>query len=55
MKGEDLEYDLYACEATHIILSIPRKLDKLINMIFNEFAKVFDMEKFPRTDKGPYG
>jgi hypothetical protein len=24
-------------------------------MIFNEFAKVFDMEKFPRTDEGPYG
>ncbi len=56
LRGEDLEYDSYAYEATHEILSIHRKsLDKLINMIYDEFAKVFDMEKFPRTDKGPYG
>ncbi len=55
LREEDLEYDSYAYEATHWILSIPLKsLDKLINMIYNEFAKVFDMEKFPRTDKGPY-
>jgi len=56
LRGEDLEYDSFAYEATHGILSIPRKsLDKLINMIYDEFAKVYDMEKFPRTDKGPFG
>ena len=56
LRGEDLEYDSFAYEATHGILSIPRKsLDKLINMIYDEFARVYDMEKFPRTDKGPFG
>ncbi len=56
LRGEDLEYDPYAYEATHRILSIPQKsLNELINMIFDEFAKVFDLEKFPKTDKGLNG
>jgi hypothetical protein len=36
---------IYAYESTYKILSIPQKsLNKLINMIFDEFAKVFDRE-----------
>ncbi len=56
LRGEDFDYDSYAYESTHRILSTPLKsLDKLINMISDEFTEVFYMDKFPRTDKGPYG
>ena len=55
LRGEDIEHNLYAHESTYEILTIPRKtVDKIINMIFDEFTKVFDMEKFPKADNGPY-
>ncbi len=55
LRVEDLEHDPYAYGATCRILSIPgNSLDKLINMILDEFAKVFDIKKIPKTDKGPY-
>ena len=54
-RGEDIEHDSYVHESTYEILSITRKsLDKIINMVFDDFAKEFDMEKFPKTDEGPY-
>ncbi len=56
MRGEEFENDPQAWEATAKLANLyPSLLVKIVQLIFVEAEKIFDMSKFPQTDEGVFG
>ncbi len=56
MTGQDLENAQQAWEETSTFYDSEQKQwARIVQMIFDETSKVFQMEKFPVSDKGLFG